>query len=243
MKGLFTETASILKAMDMESATERARNQGGVELVEAAMALLPARAIPSRRLRTLREQIGVKPCRSGTEAQVRFPGPNSLAMLPGRPITRLIAQSSKTRCAGWGFSDGDGGDGEDVLYESRLSCQPSGAHDDTVATGLSQSRSIISITSIISLHVHLGSDGLIACFICGPAPATPITSERRKNGDFLNLNKPESPAVDNGCMHIPTRPALSVSCVQGRHGQDAYGHKRGGRRHQLVWVNMAKAPK
>ena len=35
-KDLLTETASILKAMDKESATERARNRGGVELVEAA---------------------------------------------------------------------------------------------------------------------------------------------------------------------------------------------------------------
>ena len=114
------------------------------------------------------------------------------------------------------------------MYESRLSYQPSGADDDTVATGLPQSKSIISITSItsiISIHVHLGSDGLIACFICGPAPATPSLLKGEKRG-FLEpkTNRKRRLLIKGICICRPPRPAR-YHAYKRRRGKGAYGPK------------------
>ena len=65
-KGLFTETASILKAMDKDSATERARNRGEVELVEAAWDCYCAgNSEPSSK--DIAEQSGAKPVEIGSK--------------------------------------------------------------------------------------------------------------------------------------------------------------------------------
>ena len=63
-KGLFTETASILKAMDKESATERARNRGEVELVEAAWDRYCA-GNPEPSAKDIARKIGVSPVEVG----------------------------------------------------------------------------------------------------------------------------------------------------------------------------------
>ena len=67
-KGLFTETASILKAMDEESATERARNRGEVELVEAAWDCY-CTGNPEPSAKDIARKIGVSPVPVGRKLQ------------------------------------------------------------------------------------------------------------------------------------------------------------------------------
>ena len=63
-KGLFAETTSILMAMDEESATDRARSRGEVELLEAAMACFQAgNSEPSAK--DIARKIGVSPVEVG----------------------------------------------------------------------------------------------------------------------------------------------------------------------------------
>ena len=127
------------------------------------------------------------------------------------------------------------------MYESRLSCRPSGAHDDTVATGLSQSKSIISI---ISLHVHLGSDGFDRMLYLRPGAGDPITSERRKKRGFPKpkTNRNHRPLIMGVCISRPARPSR-YHAYRDDTGRTPMGTKGVDGVTSSVWVNMVKAPK